>query len=80
VRGRQLGPSGEGRAIRERAAVGLREAAQLLGVDPGTFSRWETGQSVPRRAAAQRWARFVGYLEALEKEAAYFEALKRGTV
>jgi DNA-binding transcriptional regulator YiaG len=56
IRARWLARSGEGRRIRERAGLSLREVADAVGVDPTTLARWEHDRSVPRSRAAQRWA------------------------
>jgi len=50
-----LARSGEGRRIRERAALSIGEVAEATGVDPTTLARWETNRSVPRARAAMRW-------------------------
>lgn len=56
VRARQLGATGEGRRLRERAGLSLQDVAEAVGVDAGTVSRWERGQGRPNRRGAVRWA------------------------
>ena len=55
VRGRTLGRSGRGRALRERAGISLRELAEIVEVDAATLCRWERGDVRPRRSGAARW-------------------------
>jgi transcriptional regulator with XRE-family HTH domain len=55
ARARRLARTGEGRRIREAAAVSVRELAAAVGVDPTTVWRWETGQSIPKPEQARRW-------------------------
>jgi transcriptional regulator with XRE-family HTH domain len=56
----------ERKAIREAAGLSRRRIAQELGVDPGTFGRWEAGEYLPRdRATIFRYAEI---LEALRRE------------
>ena len=52
---RWLARSGEGRRIRERCGLSVREVAHATGVDPTTITRWEGDSSVPRARAAERW-------------------------
>ncbi|HUY25674.1 MAG TPA: helix-turn-helix transcriptional regulator [Candidatus Saccharimonadales bacterium] len=56
---RHAARDGSGRRLRETAGIGLREGASLVGVDPGTLSRWETGMARPRGAKAALYARFL---------------------
>jgi len=66
TRGRLLAATGQGRELRVRAGIGLRELARLLGVDPATVTRWERGIHRPLRGhAAERYARA---LEEIEQE------------
>jgi len=58
VLGRQLGPTGTGRAIRERSGLSVAEAAEALGVSAGHLSCWERNITRPRRDAASTWATF----------------------
>lgn len=51
----QLPPPADRRRIRLEAHLSLREMAEALGVAPMTLLRWESGEAVPRRAAAQRY-------------------------
>jgi transcriptional regulator with XRE-family HTH domain len=55
ARARRLGRTGEGRRIREAAAVSVRELATSIGVDPATVWRWESGNAVPKPDQARRW-------------------------
>jgi transcriptional regulator with XRE-family HTH domain len=55
IRGRALGRSGRGRAIREEAGLSLRELARIVKVDAATLSRWERGDVRPHRSGATRW-------------------------
>jgi DNA-binding transcriptional regulator YiaG len=68
---RRLAAEGEAREIRERARLSLRECAELIDVDVSQLSRWETGKSAPKRAAALRW---LTLLEMLKKTRATAEA------
>jgi len=61
---RTLGPTGQGRHIREGARLSLSEVAAVLGVDPSTLARWERGLARPRGAAARRWVDLVEELAA----------------
>jgi DNA-binding XRE family transcriptional regulator len=45
--------TGSGRQLRLRAGVTLREAAEDIGVDPGTLSRWERGLEMPKGTRAR---------------------------
>lgn len=65
VRGRNLGRSGRGRAIREQGGLSLRELAQIVQVDAATLSRWERGDVRPRQAGAARW---LTACDAIERE------------
>jgi DNA-binding transcriptional regulator YiaG len=65
IRSRVMVRDGRGRAVREQAGLSLRDVAQAVGVDAATLSRWETGRSMPRRAAAARW---VEACNAIERE------------
>lgn len=65
VRGRNLGRSGRGRAIREQGGLSLRELAQIVQVDAATLSRWERGDVRPRQAGAARW---LAACDAIEHE------------
>ncbi len=40
-----------------------REVAEAIGVDPGTYSRWERGQTTPLREHALRLAELFAELE-----------------
>jgi len=62
-RARSLTASGEGRRKRELASVTMRELASAIGVDAATLSRWETGTTSPRGAAAIRWLDALRVLE-----------------
>lgn len=64
LRGRRLGPTGEGRAIRLRARLSITEMAALLNVSEVVYRNWDAGRYRPRRADAIRWARLVGQIEA----------------
>jgi len=65
ARGRRLARSGTGRMIRQNADVSLRQLAAELPVTPGTLSRWERGERLPRGPYA---ARYAEVLELLAKE------------
>jgi transcriptional regulator with XRE-family HTH domain len=65
IRGRTLGRTGRGRAIREEAGLSLRELAQIVEVDAATLSRWERGDVRPRQAGAARW---LNACNAIERE------------
>lgn len=47
---------GRARRMRQEQRLSLRELAQVVGVTPGTLSRWENGRSQPRIDSAKRWA------------------------
>jgi hypothetical protein len=65
IRGRTLGRTGRGRAIREQAGLSLRELARIVQVDAATLSRWERGDVRPRQAGAARW---LTACDAIERE------------
>lgn len=65
IRGRTLGRTGRGKAIREQAGLSLRELAQIVQVDAATLSRWERGDVRPRQVGATRW---LNACEAIERE------------
>lgn len=65
MRGRTLGRTGRGRAIREQAGLSLRELARIVQVDAETLSRWERGDVRPRQAGAARW---LTACDAIERE------------
>jgi len=54
------------RLIRGRSAMGFtqKEAAEKIGVDPGTLARWERGEREPQGAFALAAKRFLADLEA----------------
>jgi DNA-binding transcriptional regulator YiaG len=55
--------SGDGRVLRERNDLSLREAADYLGVSESTLSNWERGRAIPRRRdLATRYADFLSRL------------------
>ena len=64
LRGRRLGPDGDGRALREQAGLSVRDMAAILKVNPVTYWRWEIGRERPGRERAIRWAEVAGDLEA----------------
>ena len=53
---RRLLAEGTARQIRVAARLSLSEVARQLDVEPGTVSRWETGNRVPRIGVAVRYA------------------------
>jgi transcriptional regulator with XRE-family HTH domain len=63
IRGRTLGRTGRGRAIREEAGLSLRELARIVEVDAATLSRWERGDVRPRRSGAARWVNVCQEIE-----------------
>ena len=65
-RARQLLGSGEGRRMREKARLSLREMADMIGIDHSSLARWETGESLPGREPAQRWHDAMRSLGALD--------------
>lgn len=54
--------TGSGRQLRIRAGLTLREAAQDIGVNPGTLSRWERSLEMPK---GNRAGRYGAHLERL---------------
>lgn len=50
-----------GQLVRHRTTLGLsqKEAAQRLGIDPGTLARWERGERTPEGVLATRAERFL---------------------
>lgn len=56
--------------MRIAAGVSLRELAAVLGVDPASLSRWETGAVVPRAKAAARWEAEIARLDQAREGAA----------
>ena len=69
AKARSLAESGEGRAVRERARVHVREVAREVRVSPSTVLRWEAGETFPRAEAAVRWVRALERLEAVSRAA-----------
>jgi transcriptional regulator with XRE-family HTH domain len=67
---------GRGRVVREHAGLSLRDLVHAVGVDAATLSRWETGRSMPRRAAAVRW---VEACDAIERELGSNSAFEVGS-
>ena len=55
ILGRRACRTGAGRKIRLQAGLTLREAAQDIGVNPGTLSRWERGLEMPKGGRAGRY-------------------------
>jgi DNA-binding transcriptional regulator YiaG len=55
VTARRLARTGEGRQLRERSDLTIKELAQAVGVDTATLVRWEEGRTRPRAPAALRW-------------------------
>lgn len=57
--------------VRRRTTLGLSqaEAANCLGVDPGTLARWERGEREPRGACLGRVERFLCDEEAADLDA-----------
>lgn len=47
------------KALRDRLTLSQADLARLLGVDVATVSRWERGETAPRRRAAQTLARLM---------------------
>jgi DNA-binding transcriptional regulator YiaG len=58
----------ERRAIRERASIGLRELAEVLGVPAATLHDWEQGRRNPRRAGRLRYVAALRVLQGEEDE------------
>ncbi len=56
ARVRTLARNGTAQRIREDHHIHLREMAKVIGVQPSTLLRWETGVVRPRPDAALRWA------------------------
>lgn len=54
---------GSGKKIREAALVTTGEVAEAVGVTTPTVVNWESGRSVPRGAAGERWATLLEQLE-----------------
>jgi transcriptional regulator with XRE-family HTH domain len=54
------------RRVRERAGITQRDLARVLGVDPATVCRWESGERDPRPSQLQA---YVAALERLTREA-----------
>jgi transcriptional regulator with XRE-family HTH domain len=52
--------------VRQRTSLGLsqKEAAERLGVDPGTLAKWERGEREPAGAFLARVKQFLGGEEA----------------
>lgn len=67
TRAYRLADAAEGRMLRERAGVSLREMAAALDVNPGDLSRWERNVVRPRANAALRW---LDACEAIQSELA----------
>jgi len=55
ARVRRMARNGSARAIREDAALSLRDMSAEIAVESSTLWRWEAGVAVPRRDAALRW-------------------------
>ncbi|HYN64055.1 MAG TPA: helix-turn-helix transcriptional regulator [Candidatus Limnocylindrales bacterium] len=56
---RRMARTGAARAMREEAAISLREMAEAVGTSRASLSRWERFEAVPRAEAALRWARVL---------------------
>ena len=54
----------QGRLLRERSGVSLRQMAEAIGTNPGELSRWERGIARPRTRSALRWIAAVETLRA----------------
>jgi DNA-binding transcriptional regulator YiaG len=67
ARVRRMCAGGEARQVRTAARVSLAELGRAVGVDWGTVRHWETGERMPREAAALR---YLAVLDALERETA----------
>lgn len=65
LRAAQLPPPWERRAIRIGAGASQRELAHELDVTPLTISRWERGDSEPRRDKAIAYRRLLDELRAV---------------
>ncbi|MFK4037618.1 helix-turn-helix transcriptional regulator [Nonomuraea wenchangensis] len=63
---RAAAASGRARELRQAAGLTQAEIAAAVGVAQPTVALWETGQRVPRGAAALRYAKAVEALESLE--------------
>jgi DNA-binding transcriptional regulator YiaG len=57
----------DGRALRERHRLSLREIGYTVGVSPSTVCRWESGERRPRGAAAIRYAALLDRLDRLDR-------------
>lgn len=73
ARARQYGESGEGRRLRQAAALSLREVALCCldeygrPVTPVTVFRWERGERAPRGAAGVGYCSLLDELRSAEK-------------
>lgn len=64
IYGRHLAQNGKGRFLREAAGFSIQEMAQLLGVQPLTLRRWESGETRrPHGSSAIRWADICRVIE-----------------
>lgn len=66
---RRLVASGEVRERREALHLSAREMAAAIQSSPAAVCRWESGQSMPKPAAALRLAKLLG-ITPVEREAA----------
>lgn len=62
--------SGQARKRRESLCMSLREVAAAMGKDPGSLSRWESGEVQPRAQAALQLADILGITGAQRQDQA----------
>lgn len=77
IRERRTPPHGFGpmlRSARERAGIGMREAARHLGLSSGYLGHLEAGERCPSRAVAERLADVLA-LDDAEQAALYAAAV-----
>ena len=67
VQARRLAASGEGKAVRERAGLSLREVAAPMGLSVSALFRWENGERIPHGERAVAWVEFLEQLAAARR-------------
>ncbi|MFJ9474737.1 helix-turn-helix domain-containing protein [Streptomyces mirabilis] len=65
---RRMLASGQARERRLSLRMSVREVATVLGMTPGSLSRWESGQVQPRSVAALKLADILGIAEASSRD------------
>jgi transcriptional regulator with XRE-family HTH domain len=64
TRAYRLAENEQGRLVRERSGISLRELAATIGTNMGELSRWERGIARPRAPVALRWPEAIEVISA----------------